>query len=72
LLNAQVGYEQDDFVNQDSKSKVFRYSAGGRYLLNRNFGFGLLVGRDNRSANGTIGLQSFDETRALLSIVLQR
>jgi hypothetical protein len=72
LLNAQVGYEQDDFVNQNARSKIVRYSAGGRYLLNRNFGFGLLVGRDNRSARGTVGLQAFDETRALLSIVLQR
>jgi len=72
LLNAQVGYEQDDFVNQDSRSKIVRYSVGGRYLLNRNFGFGLVVGRDNRSARGTVGLQAFDETRALLSIVLQR
>lgn len=72
LLNAQLGYEQDDFVNQDSKSKIVRYSVGGRYLLNRNFGFGLVVGRDNRSARGTVGLQAFDETRALLSIVLQR
>jgi hypothetical protein len=72
LLNAQVGYEQDDFVNQDSKSKVVRYSVGGRYLLNRDFGFGLVVGRDNRSARGTVGLQAFDETRALLSLVLQR
>lgn len=72
LLNAQVGYEQDDFVNQDSRSKILRYSVGGRYLLNRNFGFGLVVGRDNRSARGTVGLRAFDETRALLSIVLQR
>lgn len=72
LLNAQVGYEQDDFVDQESRSKIFRYSVGGRYLLNRNFGFGLVVGRDNRSARGTVGLRAFDETRALLSIVLQR
>lgn len=72
LLNAQFGYEQDNFINQNSKSKIFRYSAGGRYLFNRNFGFGLLIGRDDRSARGSIRLQSFDETHALLSLVLQR
>ncbi|WP_271301089.1 outer membrane beta-barrel protein [Sphingomonas sp. CV7422] len=72
LLNAQLGYEQDDFANQDAKSKILRYSAGARYLLNRNFGFGLVVGRDNRTARGNVGLRAFDETRALLSIVVQR
>lgn len=72
LLNAQIGYEQDDFVNNSGKSKILRYSAGGRYLLNRNVGLGLLVGRDNRSTSGSAALQSFDETRALFSVVLQR
>lgn len=72
LLNAQVGYEQDDFAGSDGKSKIFRYSAGGRYLLNRNLGLGMVVGRDNRSASGNVGLRAFDETRAMLSIVIQR
>lgn len=72
LLNAQVGYERDSFVNQDSRSTIVRYSVGGRYLVNRNLGFGAVVGRDNRHAHGTVGLQAYDETRGLLSIVLQR
>ena len=72
LLNAQVGYEQDDFVGVDAKSKILRYSAGGRYLVNRNLGLGLLVGRDNRSGSGSIALQTYNETRAMLSVVLQR
>jgi len=72
LLNAQVAYEVDDFKDNFGTIKVLRASAGGRYLLNREFGLGFVIGRDKRSANGLVASNTFSETRALLSVIVQR
>lgn len=72
LLNAQLAYEVDDFKNNLGRIKIFRVSGGGRYLLNREFGLGFVVGRDNRSGNGSVFDNRFSETRALLSVIVQR
>lgn len=72
LLNTQVAYEVDDFKNNAGTVKVFRVSGGGRYLLNREFGLGFVIGHDKRSANGLVANNTFSETRALLSVIIQR
>jgi hypothetical protein len=72
LLNAQVAYEVDDFTGNAGTIKVFRVSGGGRYLLNRDFGFGFVLGHDKRSGTGDIATNTFSETRALISVIVQR
>lgn len=72
LLNAQVAYEVDDFTDNAGTIKVFRASGGGRYLLNREFGFGFVVGHDKRSGSGPVETNTFSETRALISVIVQR
>lgn len=72
LLNAQAAYEVDDFVQNAGSIKIFRVSGGARYLLNREFGFGFLIGHDNRSGSGAVRVNTFNETRALFSVIVQR
>jgi hypothetical protein len=47
-------------------------SGGGRYLLSRRFGFGFVIGHDKRSGTGDIATNTFNETRALISVIVQR
>jgi hypothetical protein len=72
LLNAQVAYEVDDFTENAGSIKIFRVSGGGRYLLSRRFGFGFVIGHDKRSGTGDIATNTFNETRALISVIVQR
>lgn len=72
LLNAQVAYEVDDFKDNAGNIKIFRVSGGGRYLLTREFGFGFVIGRDKRSGSGAVETNTFSETRALISVIVQR
>lgn len=72
LLNAQLAYEVDDFTDDAGTIKIFRVSGGGRYLLSRTFGFGFMVGHDKRSGSGPVETNTYSETRALLSVIVQR
>ncbi|WP_267414463.1 MULTISPECIES: outer membrane beta-barrel protein [unclassified Sphingomonas] len=72
LLNAQVAYEVDDFTENAGTIKIFRVSGGGRYLLNREFGLGFVIGHDKRSGTGSVATNTFNETRALISVIVQR
>ncbi len=72
LLNAQVAYEVDDFAENAGTINIFRVSGGGRYLLNREFGLGFVIGHDKRSGDGPGQTNTFGETRALISAIFQR
>jgi hypothetical protein len=72
LLNAQIAYEVDDFADDAGTIKIFRVSGGGRYLLNREFGLGFVIGHDKRSGDGPGQTNTFGETRALISVIVQR
>lgn len=72
LLNAQAAYEVDKFPLDTGTIHITRFSGGARYLANRSLGFGFLLGHDKRSSSGAVGLGAFNETRGLLSVVVQR
>lgn len=72
LVNASVGYEDQNYKVLDRHNKTARFDAGGTYLVNRGLGLNLTIAQIKRNSDGVSRIRGFDETRAALGVVLQR
>ena len=72
LLNVQGAYEHDAFSGVKQSVDVIRVAGGARYLMSRALGLGLQVSHDARAASGTLNLATYSETRAVVSVVVQK
>jgi hypothetical protein len=72
LLNAEAGYRKNDFDSIDREDEITSFTAGARYLANRSIGVGAAVSHVERDSSGLLQGRSFDETRAMLTLVAQR
>jgi hypothetical protein len=72
LLNAQIDYERDSFQNIDRNDDIYVASFGAKYLVSSSVGLNAGLTYTNRGTAGTVQGLNFNETRFLVSVVLQR
>lgn len=83
LLNAAVGYDQQEYQGADRHDHVFTVQGGANYFVNRSVGLGVTVNYADRNANGSVFTNSanpaaalakpqFNITTVMFSLVLQR
>lgn len=72
LVDVQGGYEYDAFQNSSASIDIMRLSTGARWIVSRSLGFGVALQRDSRTPRGITGVSQFTETRAVLTLVLQK
>ncbi len=83
LLNAAIGYNQQDYQGVDRHEHVFSVQGGANYFVTRSIGLGVTVNYADRSASGSVfdipvnpasGLAKpqFNVTTVMFSLVLQR
>jgi hypothetical protein len=83
ILNAAVGYDQQDYQGVDRHDHVFSVQGGANYFVTRSIGLGVTVNYADRSASGSVfdiasdpasGLAKpqFNVTTVMFSLVLQR
>ncbi len=80
LINAAVGYDQDDYEGADRHDHVFSVQGGANYFVNRSIGLGMTVNYADRGAEGSVFTSAvnqqakpqFSVTTVMFSLVLQR
>jgi hypothetical protein len=83
LLNAGVGYAEDDYEGADRHDHVLSFQGGANYFVTRSIGLGVTVNYADRGASGAVfnnvansafnlPKPNFDVTTVMFSLVLQR
>jgi hypothetical protein len=72
LVNAGANFSSEKYQGIDRLNKTSNYSVGGVYLVNRGVGLNLKVQHSRRNSTGADRIHDFNETTALLGVVLQR
>ena len=71
LLNAEASLSTDAYEGIDREDQRLQLSVGGTYLLNRNVGVSLSVGRFEQTSDGLAGGAEFDANRLTATLVAQ-
>jgi len=71
LLNANVGYEIDEFQGLSRTDNVFTAGAGVKYLVNRNLYLGGTYTYQQRSSTGTAAGSPYAQSIVMLRVSAQ-
>jgi hypothetical protein len=72
ILNLLASYNEDNYRGIDRVDDRWSASVGGTYLLNRNLGLALRFSHDDVNSLGLDRYISFQDNKAMLSLILQQ
>ncbi len=72
LIKASAEYAHEQYKNFDRSDNVTTLSGGGTYFVNHTVGLSATATWLRRDSSGAAAGRSFDDTRLMFSVVLQR